>query len=69
MIVLIAAAIFGIGFYLGWFRLSTDHAAVNPSYTVTVDKDKITEDKDKAVDKLQDVEHKVAAKIAPATQP
>jgi hypothetical protein len=69
VVVLILAVVIGAGFYLGWFQVTSDHSTTNPSYTVTVDKDKINEDKAKAEEKLHDVEHKVQARIAPATQP
>ena len=69
VLVLVAAAIIGAAFYFGWFQLSADHTTTNPSYTVTVDKDKIKEDQAQAEKKLQDMGHKVQEKIAPATQP
>ena len=42
-----------LGFYRGWFRVSTSHADQQPSATFTVDKDKIHADEQKAKDKVQ----------------
>jgi hypothetical protein len=46
VLVLVAACVVGLGFYLGWFHL-------------TVDKDKFQEDKEKALPKTQDSGHRV----------
>lgn len=35
------AGIAGLGFYQGWFRLSSDSSEQQPNATFTVDKDKI----------------------------
>ncbi len=43
-LVVIAACVAGLGYYLGWF-------------TVTVDKDKFKSDENKAVEKVKNVGH------------
>ena len=53
VVVLLLAGIAGLGFYRGWFSLSTENADHKPSATITVDKDKIQQDKN-------DVKKKVA---------
>ena len=53
LVVLLVIGIAGLGFYRGWFRLSTDSKDQQPSATVTVDKDKFHEDEQKAKDKVQ----------------
>ena len=53
VVFLLLIGIAGLGFYRGWFRLSTNSADQKPSATFTVDKDKIHEDEQKAKDKLQ----------------
>ena len=51
--VLLLAGIAGVGLYRGWFRLSTDNTDHKPSATITVDKDKIQEDEQRAKEKVQ----------------
>jgi hypothetical protein len=53
VLVLLLVGTAGLGFYRGWFRLSTDNTDRQPSATITVDKDKIHEDEQKAKDKVQ----------------
>ena len=54
-LVLIVAGVVGLGFYLGWFHLSSGSDRKNAHVTVSVDRDQIQKDKDKAVDKVQDL--------------
>lgn len=54
VIVLLAAGIAGLGFYRGWFNLSTDNADQKPSATITVDKDKFRDDEQSAKEKVHD---------------
>jgi hypothetical protein len=68
VIVLIAAVVAGIGFYRGWFHFSSDSGSNNAKVTVSVDKDKIEEDKDKAVDKMQDLGKQAEDKVTPSSQ-
>lgn len=53
VVVLLLVGVVGLGFYRGWFGLSTNNADHQSSATVTVDKDKIHEDEQKAKDKVQ----------------
>ena len=56
VLVLVVAIVAGVGFYLGWFSLTTQTTADGKSnITVTVDKDKIKEDKDKAAETVNKV--------------
>jgi hypothetical protein len=59
---LLVAGIVGLGFYQGWFRLSTDSADQKPSATITVDQDKFQKDEQKVKEKVQDFGHKVKEK-------
>ena len=61
---LLVAGVVGLGFYLGWFRLSTDHTDQKTNITISVDQDKIQEDKEKAKEKLQGVGERVKGKVA-----
>jgi hypothetical protein len=56
LVVLFVIAIAGVGFNRGWFRLSTDTTNRQPSATVTVDKEKIRQDEQKAKAKVQGME-------------
>jgi hypothetical protein len=58
----------GLGFYLGWFNLSSSNDAGKPDVTVSVDKDKIESDKGTVVDTVQDLGHKAADKIETTSQ-
>jgi hypothetical protein len=49
MVALIVAVGVGMGFYLGWFSLSSRSDAENPNVTLSVDEGKIEADKDKVV--------------------
>ena len=51
--VLLLVGIAGLGFYQGWFRLSTNSTDQKPSATITVDKDKIQADEEKVKEKVQ----------------
>ena len=48
VVVLLLAGIVGFAFYRGWFRVSTDNANHMPSATITVDKNKIHDDEQRA---------------------
>ena len=54
-LVLIVAVVAGLGFYMGWFHFSSGSDDKNAHVTVSVDRDQIQKDKDKAVDKVQDL--------------
>ena len=65
VLVLLIAVVGGLGFYLGWFTLTTQTTADGKSnVTVTVDKDKIHDDKEKAKDKAKEIGHDVKDKAA-----
>jgi hypothetical protein len=53
VVVVFLAGIVGVGFYRGWFQISTDHTDQKPSATITVDQDKIHADEQKAKDEMQ----------------
>jgi hypothetical protein len=51
--VLLLVGIAGLGFYRGWFSLSTDNTDHKPSATIMVDKDRIQEDEQIAKEKVR----------------
>jgi hypothetical protein len=77
MLVLIAGCVLGLGIYRGWFHFASDSAAGTSNVTLSVDNNKIQEDKNKVVDKTQELGHEAEAKTTavidkskgPATQP
>ena len=60
--VLLLVVVAGLGFYRGWFRLSTDNTDHKPSATITVDKDKIQQDEQRAKEKVQSFGHEAKEK-------
>lgn len=52
-IFVLLVAISVLGFYRGWFYVSTDRMDQKPNATITVDKDKIHADEEKAKEKLR----------------
>jgi hypothetical protein len=67
VIVLVIGAIAAVGFSRGWFNVASDNAAGQSNVTLTVDKDKMHEDKNKAVDKAQDLGHRAKNTAAATT--
>jgi hypothetical protein len=55
VLVVLVAGVALVGFSRGWFHVSSDRNADTSGVTLTVDKDKVREDKDKVVDKAQGV--------------
>ena len=65
--VLLLVGIVVAGFFRGWLQLSTDTANQMPSATITVDKDKIHADEQKAKDKVQSFGQEAKEKIGNRT--
>jgi hypothetical protein len=66
---LIVAVGVSVAYYLGWLNVSSDHDQGKANVTLSVDKDRsevaggqLETDKDKVVQKVQDLGHKVADK-------
>jgi len=68
VLVLIVAVVAGLGFYMGWFHFSSGSDDNNAHVTVSVDKGQIQEDRDKAVDKVQDLGQQAKGEVATTTQ-
>ena len=70
VLLLLAAGVVCLGFYQGWFSFSSETADKKTNITITVDQDKIKEDKEKAQEKVQDLGHKVKDKVStPSDKP
>lgn len=54
LFVLLLVVIVGLGFYQGWFHLSTDSVNQKPSATITVDKEKILKDEQSVKEAVHD---------------
>jgi multidrug efflux pump subunit AcrB len=65
---LIVAVVAVLGFYLGWVHFSSSSDGGSARVTVSVDKDQIQEDTDKAVDTVQDLGQQAKDEVAPTTQ-
>jgi hypothetical protein len=59
VLVLLVVGLVGLGFYRGWFQLSTGSAGAKSNATITVDRDKIQADQEKVKRQVQDVAKKV----------
>jgi hypothetical protein len=68
VVVVLLVGIAGLGFYRGWFHLSTSGTAQQPSATITVDKDKIHADEKMAKEKVEGLGHKVKEKTSDLTE-
>jgi len=60
--VVLLVGLTALGFYRGWFGLSTNNADHKPSATITVDKDKIHADEDLAREEMHGLGQKVKEK-------
>jgi hypothetical protein len=58
VLVLIVSGVAGLGFYRGWFHLTSDGSGDKPAVTVTVDKEKIHQDTNDAHKKVQELKPK-----------
>jgi Asp-tRNA(Asn)/Glu-tRNA(Gln) amidotransferase C subunit len=67
LFVLLLGAIVVLGFFRGWFQLSTDTANQKPNATISVDKDKIRADEQEAKDTVQGLGQKAKEKIGDRT--
>jgi hypothetical protein len=63
VLVLLVVVVAGLGYYLGWYHVSTGGTDGKNSPTITVDQAKIEADKEKAKEKVQDLGEKVKEKV------
>jgi len=67
LVVVAVAGIAGLGFYQGWFHVSTGGTDDKPNATITVDQNKIEADKKAAQEKLKDLGEKAKEKTNATT--
>jgi hypothetical protein len=68
VLLLLVAGVVGLGFYLGWFHLSTSSTDQKTNITITVDQDKIREDEEKAKEKVQEAGQKLKERTGAGTE-
>ncbi len=71
LIIVLIAIVAAVGFYQGWFHLSSSSSSADDTsaVTLTVDKAKLHKDEKLAKDKVEAVGNEVKDKVAPTTQP
>lgn len=67
VVILLVVGIAGLGYYRGWFALSTNSTDKMPSATITVDQEKFNEDRQMTRDKVQGAGQKVKQEIGDLT--
>jgi predicted negative regulator of RcsB-dependent stress response len=65
--VLLLVGIAGLGFYQGWFHLSSENGDQKSSVTFSVDENKIQKDEEKAKEKMKDLGQTVKDKTGSRT--
>jgi hypothetical protein len=68
ILLLIVGGIVGLGYYRGWFSFSSDSSNNKQNITMSVDKDKIRQDKDKTVEEVQSLGQHAKDKVTATTQ-
>ncbi|MCC7144857.1 MAG: hypothetical protein IT443_00270 [Phycisphaeraceae bacterium] len=66
VLALVMVCVVGLGFYRGWFSFSSTKTVETSNVTLTVDQDKMHQDKNQAIQTAQDLGHKVQNTVAPA---
>ncbi len=64
ILVLLAVGVGALGYHQGWFKLSTANTPKGANVKITVDKEKLEEDKERAKEKLQGLADQVKGKGA-----
>ena len=67
MAVGLVIGVVALGFYRGWFQLSTNTGNQGPSATISVDKDKIHEDEQKTKDNVRHLGQEAKEKVGDRT--
>jgi hypothetical protein len=65
---LIVTGVVGLGAYRGWFLFSSGRHDKKPNIMMSVDEDKIREDKDKAVKEVQNLGQQAKDKVSVTTR-
>lgn len=68
LLILIVAAVAGLGFYLRWFNFSSRNHDHQLDVTLTMDRSKFEVDKDGLMNRAQSLGHKAVEKITTPTR-
>jgi len=63
VVIVLVVGIASLGYFRGWFALSTNNTNHMPSATITVDKEKFHEDEQTARDKVQGIGQEAKKKV------
>src|SRR5437763_1832305 len=66
--VFVCAAIAALGFYLGWFKVSTHEAGNNIDVNLRIDREKVKQSEEKAREKIEEVGEGLKKKPAKPAQ-
>lgn len=66
VLVVVVAGVAGLGFYRGWFHLTSDRTSDTSNVTLTVDQGRIQEDKNAMRDKARDMDPNPQPTTAPS---
>jgi len=67
LLVLLLVGIACLGFYQGWFKLSSEKGDQKSSVTFSVDENKLQKNEEKAKEELSDLGHKTKEKASDTT--
>jgi len=68
-VVVVVVCVAGLGFYRGWFSLSTDQSDNKSDVTISVDRDKVRGDEDKVKESVHELGKKTSEKVSKETTP
>lgn len=68
VLVVIVLVVFALGLYMGWFHVASNSADGKSNITLTVDKDKIQQDKARAVNRVEDMTHRSKDAVTATTR-
>jgi hypothetical protein len=68
VLVVLAVAVAGFGYYRGWFSFSTSSGDDKANFNITVDKDKIQGDKESAKENIKGLQDKAQQKTGASTK-
>jgi len=68
VLVVVVVCVAGLGFYRGWFQVTSDAADDQRNVTFTADSTKIKDDEKKVVQKVKDLGHEVKDKAGTSTE-
>ncbi len=58
LLIVLSVLILGLGYYRGWFHADSNNTNGQPTVSVSIDKDKINQDKANAQQEVKNLAHK-----------